>query len=205
MDNFEDKSAIRELVDAWIIYSDAGLWDDFLELWDEDGFMTATWFEATGPEFTKARREGFDRGVSIIHSHHGHTSRINNDRAIAHTKMTISQRAEVHGVLVDVNATGRFVDFLRKRNGAWRFVRKQGIYEKDRIDPVCSDDRLQLDQDLLNRFPKGYRHLAYLQTEIGYKVRTTGLPETTGVAVERLYRQASDWLEGADNPGRLED
>ena len=205
MSLLEDKQAIRELLDAWIICSDGGLWDDFLKLWDDDGYMTATWFEATGPEFTKARRAGFEKGVSIIHSHHGHMSTVKGDRAIAHTKMTISQRAEVHGVLVDVNATGRFVDFLRKRDGTWRFVRKQGIYEKDRMDPVDPGAVLTLDPDILNRFPIGYRHLAYLQTQIGYDVRRAGLPATVGPEVDRLYAQAAAWLDGADDPGRLED
>ena len=39
------------------------------------------------------------------------------NRAIAQTKMTISQRALVHDVLVDVVCTGRFYDFFEKRDG----------------------------------------------------------------------------------------
>ena len=50
--------------------------------------------------------------------------------------MTINQRAEVDGVLVDVVCTGRFYDFLEKREGRWGIVRRQPIYEKDRMDPV---------------------------------------------------------------------
>ena len=50
--------------------------------------------------------------------------------------MTISQRAHVHDVLCDVVCTGRFYDFLEKRDGRWGIVLRQPIYEKDRIDPV---------------------------------------------------------------------
>jgi hypothetical protein len=88
-----------------VIYSDAGDWDRFAALWFEDGFMSATWFQAPAREFVRARREGWEKGVSIIHFLGAHTADIKADRAIAQTKMTISQRAPVHDVLVDVLCT----------------------------------------------------------------------------------------------------
>lgn len=198
-----DKLAIRELVDRWIIASDSGLWDLFDTVWHSDGLMAATWFQAPAKDFATARRKGFEAGVSIIHANLGHISDIRNDRAIAQTKMTIGQRAEVHGVLVDVVATGRFYDFLAKEEGTWLMVRRQPIYEKDRMDPVVPGATLDLDPDLLARFPAGYRHLAYLQTQIGYKVKETGMPGLTGPEIERLYAQGRDWLDGAESPGRI--
>ena len=84
--------------------------------------------------------------------------------------MTISQRAKVDDVLCDVVCTGRFYDFFEKR-GRWGLVLRQPIYEKDRLDPLDPSAKLALDQDLLARFPEGYRHLAYLQTRIGYTVK----------------------------------
>ncbi len=206
--DMEDKIAIRELIDRWIITSDSGLWDEFLDTWHDDGFMAATWFQASGQDFTAKRRAGFEAGVSIIHANLGHMSDIVGARAIAQTKMTISQRATVHDIEVDVTATGRFYDFLEKRadsTGAerWGFVRRQGIYEKDRMDPVKSGATLTLDQDLLAQFPQGYRHLAYLQTQIGYEVKKTGLPVMTGPEVERLYTEGAAWLDGAPTPGKL--
>ena len=165
--------------------------------------MAATWFQASAKDFASARRKGFEAGVSIIHANLGHMSEIRNDRAIAQTKMTISQRAEVHGVLVDVVATGRFYDFLSKEDDAWLMVRRQPIYEKDRMDPVSPGASLELDSSILERFPPGYRHLAYLQTQIGYKVKEKGMPGMTGPEVERLYSEGKNWLDGADSPGAV--
>ncbi len=87
--------------------------------------------------------------------------------------MTISQRAPVDGVICDVVCTGRFYDFFEKRDGRWGFVLRRLIYEKDRLDPVDPAAKLALDADLLAKFPEGYRHLAYLQSKIGYKVKRT--------------------------------
>ena len=136
--------------------------------------------QAPAANFVKAQREGWERGVSIIHFLGAHTADIVENRAVAQTKMTISQRAPVHGVLCDVVCTGRFYDFLEKRDGRWGFVRRQSIYEKDRLDPVDPKASIELDPAVLNRFPEGYRHLAYLQTQVGYKVKEQGMPGLKG-------------------------
>jgi len=200
-DYSNDAFTIRDLVDKWVIYSDAGDWDRFAVLWHPDGWMSATWFQAPAANFVKARREGWEKGVSIIHFLGAHTADIVGNRAVAQTKMTISQRAPVHGVLCDVVCTGRFYDFLEKREGRWGFVRRQPIYEKDRLDPVDPKASIELDQALLNRFPEGYRHLAYLQTQVGYVVKEKGMPGLKGPEVEKLYAEGKAWLEGSPMPG----
>jgi hypothetical protein len=109
--------------------------------------------------------------------------------------MTISQRACVHEVLCDVVCTGRFYDFLEKRGGRWGIVLRQPIYEKDRMDPVNPAQKLELDEKILQRFPEGYRHLAYLQTAIGYNVKPN-MPGLKGPQVEALYARGKRWLAG---------
>ncbi|MEA2728361.1 MAG: hypothetical protein QOF70_2836, partial [Acetobacteraceae bacterium] len=47
----------------------------------------------------------------------------------------------------------------------------------------------------LEQFPAGYRHLAYLQTRIGYTVKRD-MPGLTGMEVEALYRRGAQWLAG---------
>ena len=197
-----DRLAIRDLIDQWVIYSDAGDWERFAALWHEDGWMSATWFQAPASEFVKARKAGWEKGVSIIHFLGAHAADIAGARAVAQTKMTISQRAKVHDVLVDVLCTGRFYDFLEKRGGRWGLVRRQPIYEKDVMSPVDPSASVKLDPEILGRFPEGYRHLAYLQTTIGYDVKRAGLPGLKGPAVERLYAEGKAWLEGAPTPGK---
>lgn len=196
-----DKRAIREIVDQWVIYSDGGDWERFEALWHNDGWMSATWFQAPAAEFCRQRREGWEKGVSIIHFQGAHTADVVGKRAIAQTKMTISQRAPVHDVLCDVICTGRFYDFFEKRNGRWGLVRRQPIYEKDRIDPVDPNAKVELDPKILARFPEGYKHLAYLQTQVGYKVKESGMPGLKGPEVERLYAEGKAWLDGSPKPG----
>jgi hypothetical protein len=162
--------------------------------------MTSTWFQGPAVEFQKARRAGFERGVNIIHFLGGTTVDLERERAIAQTKMTINQRAAVDGVVVDAVCTGRFYDFFEKRGGRWAIVRRQPIYEKDRLDAVEPNRTLELDSALLARFPEGYRHLGYLQTKAGFNVRL-GLPGLRGPEVAKLYAEGAAWLRGSEQPG----
>jgi hypothetical protein len=190
-----DKQLIRELVENWVVWRDAGAWERFRTVWHDDGRMMATWFQGAADDFIRVSREGFERGVSILHFLGGQSVEVSGDRAISQTKMTIGQRAEVHGVLCDVVCTGRFYDLLERRHGRWGIVLRQPIYEKDRLDPVDPAARLELDQELLERFPLGYRHLAYLQTQIGFSVKPD-MPGLKGPEVEALYARGAAWLEG---------
>jgi hypothetical protein len=54
---------------------------------------------------------------------------------------------------------------------------------------------LTLDRTLLEQFPVGYRHLAYLQTKGGFTVKRD-LPGTDGPEVDALYAKGADWLAG---------
>jgi hypothetical protein len=191
----EDRLAIRELIENWAVLRDARLWDEFRKVWHEDGVMQATWFQGTADEFIKVSQEGYDKGVRILHFLGGMHIEINAHRAIAQTKMTITQRGMVDGVLCDVVCTGRFYDFLENRFSQWGLVLRQPIYEMDRCDPVDTSAKLNLDQDILKLYPEGYRHLAYLQHKIGYKVKRN-MPGLDGPELDALYARGQDWLIG---------
>ena len=189
-----DKLTIRELVENWAVWRDARLWDRFRTVWHDDGRMMATWFQGSCDEFIAVSQQGYARGVRILHFLGGSSIDVAGTRAIAQTKMTIAQRAEVEGALCDVVCTGRFYDFFEKRD-RWGLVLRQPIYEKDRLDPVDPATAPILDKDLLARFPEGYRHLAYLQTRIGYTVKRD-MPGLDGPEVEALYARGEKWLRG---------
>src|SRR3954453_16830047 len=128
---------IRRLIENWALWRDAGDWGRFATVWHPlDGRMSATWFQGSATDFINASREGFENGVSILHFLGGHTADIVGDRAVAQTKMPINQRASMRGVEVDDFSTGLFSDFLARHEGRWPIVRRQPIYEKDRLDVV---------------------------------------------------------------------
>jgi SnoaL-like domain len=190
-----DRVAIRALIENWVLWRDARQWDRFRTVWHSDGQMWATWFQGSFEEFIKVSQQGYDRGVRIMHMLGGISIDIKGKRATAQTKMTISQRAKVENVMCDVVCTGRFYDFIEKRRGRWGIVLRRLAYEKDRLDPIDPSAKLTLDQELLAQFPEGYRHLAYLQTKIGYKVKPD-MPGLDGPELDALYVKGEAWLKG---------
>ena len=195
MSDAADKLAIRELIENWALWRDGLMWDRFRTVWHDDGQMWATWFQGGADEFIRVSKEGYSRGVRVLHMLGGTTIDIAGGRAIAQTKMTITQRGMIDGVLCEVVCAGRFYDLIEKRGGRWGIVLRRLIYEMDRIHPVDPAASLTLDGELLAQFPAGYRHLAYLQTKGGFTVKRD-LPGTHGPEVDALYAKGADWLAG---------
>jgi len=196
----DDVREIRELVEHWAVWRDAGDWERFRTVWHPEGRMMATWSQGGFEDFIRVSQEGFDRGVRILHFLGGCAVEVSDERAIAQTKMTITQRAAVHDVVCDVVCTGRFYDFLERREERWGIVLRQPIYERDRLDPVDPGAELRLDAGELARWPEGYRHLAYLQTAIGYRVKPD-MPGLMGPEVQALYARGAGWLAGGGLDG----
>jgi hypothetical protein len=190
-----DRRELRELIENWAIWRDARDWNRFRTVWHSDGRMMATWWQGPFEEFIGVSQEGWDRGVRILHFLGGSTIEVNGEHAVAQTKMTITQRVSVHDTLCDVVCMGRFYDFFAHREGRWGMVLRQPIYEIDRLTPVSPVPMPPLDAELLGRFPEGYRHLAYVQTLVGYDVKRD-MPGLEGPELELLYEQGADWLRG---------
>lgn len=195
MQHLLERMEVRELVEKWVMYRDAADWEKFRTVWTDDGRMMATWFWGPAEEFIKVSIEGFNRGIYILHFLGGSVIEIEGDRAVAQTKMTISQRGDVHGVPCDIVCTGRFYDLIERRDGEWGVVLRQPIYERDRMTPLYPTPSLELDPEILSRYPEGYQHLAYFQQGLGYDVKRD-MPGLTGDKVEALYSQGAAWLRG---------
>ena len=74
MDNqLEQQWRVRQLVENWAVWRDAGLWDRFRTVWHDDGVMMATWFQGPYEEFIKVT---IDRKSTRLNSSHIPLSRM---------------------------------------------------------------------------------------------------------------------------------
>ncbi|GAA0975558.1 nuclear transport factor 2 family protein [Acrocarpospora macrocephala] len=187
--------SIRSVIEAWAIWRDAGAWDDLRLTWHHDGRMKTTWFRGSADDFVAAARAGFEAGVLVHHFLGGSSIEVSDHRAIAQTKMSISQRLMLENVEVDVTCVGRFYDFFERRSGDWRIVLREPIYEKDRVDPVTPGQIPVMDRAVLATLPSGCRHLLYCQRNAGMSVHTD-VPGLRGREVQELYADGRRWLAG---------
>ena len=194
-----DRMRIRELVDAWAHRRDVADWPGLLDLWHPNGTMASTWRQSSAVDFVAGCKAAVERGIEVQHVMGGGEVSLRAHRAAAETRVTIMQRATLDGMLVDAECFGWMVDFLERRDGAWRFVHRQPVYERDRLVPVTPGPLPSIERELLDSFPVGYRHLAYVQTSLGMTVAGQ-LPGWKGPEREQLRGRAAAWLSGAPAP-----
>ncbi|MGN6487670.1 MAG: nuclear transport factor 2 family protein, partial [Devosia sp.] len=78
-----DQLTIRQLVEDWVVYRDARLWDRFRRVWHPEGRMMATWFQGSYEDFIAMNDAGFANGVRILHMLGGSAIELSASRAIA--------------------------------------------------------------------------------------------------------------------------
>lgn len=193
MSEREDKQDIGEVVHAWALARDTGNWAGLRAAFHRDGQMTATWFSGTVDEFVARSKAAWERGARVGHFMSGSVVRLNGRKALARSKFVLHTRYAVDGVDVDVTCYGWFLDRFVKDADRWYILRRNGVYEKDRLEPVRPGDVLRLDEALLAGLPEGYRYLGYTQAKAGMTV-DRGLPTPRSPALETLVRDAEDWL-----------
>ena len=192
MSPWEDKLAIAEAVQNWAFARDFGDWERLRAVFHPDGIMTSTRF--TGPAEAFIANAAKNKTSRSSHFMGGTSVRLNGSKAIAESRMILMSRTVLDGTEVDVTCYGRFYDRFVKLDGAWRVLRRNAIYERDRIEPVRPGTALTLDEAELARFPEGYRYLAYVQSRNGSTV-DLGLPTPRSAALEQLYREGTAWLQ----------
>ncbi|MDR1246939.1 MAG: nuclear transport factor 2 family protein [Clostridiales Family XIII bacterium] len=199
MDTTNDATQIRDLIERWVVYRDAFLWDKFRKVWHPEGVMIATWSQSSYEDFIKNTEYGKkEHGLWYMHILGGSGIEVNGDRGVSMTKMIITQRIELDGVLCDMNNFARHFDFWEKRDGRWGLLRRETICDKDTLAPVYPDEaaKLKLDRSILEKYPQEYRYLAYCAVYNGYGVSGDVPRYSGGSALENLYRRGDDWLSG---------
>jgi len=190
---FLEKLSIIDVVQSWALYRDTGDWAGLRSTVHPDAHMTATWFDGSFEEFIAAVQASWRKGSKSQHFLGGSVAEVLGSKAIAQTRMAIMVRGTIEDQVVDITCTGRFYDRVEKREGKWKILKRNVIYEKDRMDLLDPSARLSLDASRLQMFPEGYQHLAYLQSLQGAHV-SPHLATGSGPALEALVSEAQAWL-----------
>ncbi|KVH69814.1 hypothetical protein WJ41_18405 [Burkholderia ubonensis] len=163
--HIEAHLAISDLMAGWM-YRDLASWDNLADLFHPDATIEVTWFEGPVADFIAGSRM---MGGSALHAKH-----------------LIGQP------IIEFNGTKALVE---KRDGAWKIVRRQSIYDMGGFTFPLSIE--PIDGDVVERFPPEYAALAYLLEKSGFPVRRVFA--TRGSALETDMKQRGGaWL--ADRP-----
>jgi len=185
------RQVIADLVQRWGRARDQGLWDDLARTAHPDARIKVMWFEGTHADFIAACAKRFQAGrgttkhflgVSVIE--------VEGERALAETPAALSQAGELHGTPFTSLSFLRFLDRVEQRDGEWRILQRNAIYEGDRFTP---DRPVDLDPTVLERYAPPFRYLAYRQHVAGLP-SDPQTPMDGSDSLARLMRESRAWL-----------
>jgi hypothetical protein len=195
--DLETEQELFRLVRRERLARDTGRWEELAGCYVADSTVRVTWFTGTAVDFAAASRAQYESGKGQgIHIISPVWAKVKGDRALVESLGTILTRAEFDGVLVDVTTWTRFFSRARRERDGWLLVTFDGIYMKDRIDPVDPAGTLVLEPERLAAGRASYRHQAYMADFHGYP-RNNELPgDDRRDLVAAFYDDAERWLAG---------
>ncbi|QEY72037.1 nuclear transport factor 2 family protein [Pseudomonas denitrificans (nom. rej.)] len=186
--NLEDRQQITDLMTGWI-HRDLSQWDRLAGLFHPDGIIEVTWFEGPFTQFIEGSRR---MGASDLRTKHligTPVVEFNGNRAIVETNAVIV----AENVRLDLGCSvhNRFYDLAEKRDGQWKLLKRQSIYDMGGFTFPCGPK--EIDGEVLQRYPREYAPLAYLLEKSGFPL--SRVFATRGSELEQAMRQAAQtWL-----------
>ncbi|KAK2039138.1 catabolic 3-dehydroquinase [Colletotrichum somersetense] len=200
-----DRLAVSELCKGWPVYRDAGEWANYRSLFTENAHSGAQPID----EFIRISIEGKKMGAFIMHRECGTLVELNRaaNRAVGKMKATITQRFKHRkGFEYDVDCDCRFIFFCEKEKvddagdgygrRDWKAAFVKLVYEKDKVVPVDGISAPVFANEVLARYPTGYKYLGAAQSTLGYDIDITLVTGHDLGSCEKMYRSMESWLAG---------
>ncbi|WP_158784404.1 nuclear transport factor 2 family protein [Pantoea sp. BAV 3049] len=185
----EDRLAISDLMTGWI-HRDLAEWDRLRGLFHDDGVIEVTWFEGPFSQFIEG---SINMGASPLRTKHmigAPVITFNNHKALVETNAVIV--AENVDLKLGGAAHNRFYDWVEKRQGEWRIVKRQSIYDMGYF--TFPQGLVTIDNDAAANYPREYAALAYLLEKSGFGVNRVFA--TKGSALEKAMKEEGQrWLK----------
>jgi len=185
------RQEIADLAQHWGRARDQGRWEDLARTFHPGGRIKVMWFEGTHEDFIAACAKRFVPGRSTTKHFFGvSVVEVNGERALAETPAALSQAGELHGTRFTSLSFLRFLDRVERRDGHWRIMQRDAIYEGDRFMP---EQPVELDPAILDLYAPPFKYLAYRQHVAGLPSdRQTPMDGSESLA--RLMSAARGWL-----------
>lgn len=184
----EDRLQITDLITGWI-HRDLGQWEQLADLAHPDATIEITWFEGPFGEFVEGSKRMGQSDLRTKHLIGTPVVRFNGNKAIVETNAVIVGENIKLGLGCSVH--NRFYDLAEKRNGLWKLVRRQSVYDMGSF--TFPHGLVDIDRNIVARYPREYAPLAYLLDKSGFPLNR--IFATKGSELEHQMRaDAYAWL-----------
>jgi hypothetical protein len=161
-----DRQSIADLMTGWI-HRDLAEWDKLRELFHPDGTIEISWFEGLASDFVDGSMRMGKSDLRTKHVVSAPVVTFNDSKAIVETNAVVV----AENVRLDLGCSthARFYDQVEKRNDVWKIAKRQGIYDFGYFN--FPRGQVEIDRELVKKFPREYAPLAYLLVKSGFPVK----------------------------------
>ena len=187
-DRAEDRLQITDLITGWM-HRDLANWDELRNLFHPDGVIEVTWFEGPFADFVDGSMKMGSSDLRTKHLIGTPVVIFNGDKAIVETNAVIVS----DNVQLDLGCEthNRFYDMVEKRNGVWKILKRQSVYDMGSFS--FPRGPVQIDRDVATKYPREYAALAYVLEKSGFPVNRVFA--TRSSELERnMKRDGRAWL-----------
>ena len=190
---FADRAEIRELLEYERYARDNNLYAQESACYSDDAQMHVSWYD--GPAKGYFEKVAQANGGGAKHKIFYTAVWVNGSKAISEMPvMMLSPRVKLGGQAVDLHSYARIFMRLEKKNGTWKILDGDCIYERDELIPVVPGQPIQIDTKELASYRESYQGLCYV-------LKRTNLPSSQDLpgedqpeTVEKVYSDASKWF-----------
>jgi len=189
-----DKANIRELIEFERYCRDYKLWDEMRGCYHDDATIVVSWMTGTPDEFVAGSKRMNASKAPAKHKVFDTVVWMNGDRAVAECITAIQIRCPLDGDTVDMSTHTRLHYRLEKRNGLWKILSMEPIYEKDSMVSMYPDGTFSVDHGELDSYRPSYAYMMLRQVHYGLSPNGELAGEDRPETVADVYEKSSKFL-----------
>lgn len=196
-----DVEAITQLVLHERRARDRGWWERMRAAYWPDAVVSISWFTGPALGFIESSEAMSAQGTVATHRLAPVVVETVGDRALAEVPAAIEIVTEIDGIPAVLTSYTRLLYRAGRRDGRWRLLRLDSIYERDELVAAIPGETVRIDPTALAGFRPSYRLLSWHLSARGHSIDPDLLGDDRPVEVAAFYEDEQHWLHD-DRPTR---
>jgi hypothetical protein len=189
-----DREEIFDLVRRERFSRDKGDMETMRACFHDEAVIRTSWFDGGVEDYVAATRHRMEKISSGKHWVFPAGLKIVGSRATVESPALIFDRPTLNGVEVDVQVFCRFFSRVERRNGEWRLLTFEVLFERDVMRSVNPTEALPVDWAAISRYRPSYRFLACVQESRGTRINPNLYGDDRREELLAFYERERQWL-----------
>lgn len=141
IEELAEEYAVKRVRQIWAFARDHGEWETMRACFHPDATVRVAWYSGPVAGFLAETIESAEKrrpGEGSKHWFGNQRAWIKGDRALLESDAMVLGRTTFSDHMFDFTLYIRLYDRLERRQGEWKILRMDAIYDKDRLDPVLA-------------------------------------------------------------------